>query len=62
MKTNKTFLKRLKISKNGKIQARGKGHNHYNAKEGRRSQFGKKRMAGVVFTNQEKARFLGGSL
>ena len=38
MKTNKAFLKRLKISRNGKITARKAGQNHFNAKESRRTQ------------------------
>lgn len=33
MKTNKSYSKRLKVTKNGKIKARPKGQNHFNAKE-----------------------------
>jgi len=33
MKTNKSFTKRLKITRNGKIVARKPGQNHFNAKE-----------------------------
>ncbi len=33
MKTNKSYLKRLKVTKNGKVKARPKGQNHFNAKE-----------------------------
>lgn len=33
MKTNKSYSKRLKVTKNGKIMARPKGQNHFNAKE-----------------------------
>lgn len=33
MKTNKSHTKRLKVTKNGKIKARPKGQNHFNAKE-----------------------------
>ncbi len=60
MKSNKSYSKRLKVSKNGKITARGKGQNHFNAKEGRRAQFAKKRMMAIDMSNQAKARFLGG--
>jgi ribosomal protein L35 len=42
MKTNKSFTKRLKITKNGKIIARKPGHNHFNAKESRVSQLAKR--------------------
>ena len=38
MKTNKSFTKRLKITKNGKIIARRPGKNHFNAKEKRSTQ------------------------
>lgn len=33
MKSNKSFLKRLRVTKKGKIIARVPGHNHFNAKE-----------------------------
>ena len=33
MKTNKSFLKRLKITKTGKLIGRKSGQNHFNAKE-----------------------------
>ena len=32
MKSNKSFLKRLRLTKRGKIVARVPGHNHFNAK------------------------------
>lgn len=43
MKTNKSFTKRLKITKNGKIVARKPGQNHFNAKEKRSRQMGQRR-------------------
>lgn len=58
MKTNKSFLKRLKVTKNGKIIARSKGQNHFNSKESRRSQLSKKRGMEFKMTNKEKSRFL----
>ncbi|MBX4211117.1 50S ribosomal protein L35, partial [Candidatus Parcubacteria bacterium] len=33
MKTNKSFSKRLRVTRNGKIVARKPGQNHFNAKE-----------------------------
>jgi ribosomal protein L35 len=57
-KTNKSFTKRLKISKNGKISARKSGQNHFNAKEGRRSQLAKKKGVSFTISNKDKARFL----
>ena len=38
MKTNKSFTKRLKITRTGKIIARKPGQNHFNAKEKRSTQ------------------------
>ncbi len=34
-KTNKSFTKRLKITRTGKIKARKAGFNHFNAKQSR---------------------------
>ncbi len=51
-KTNKSFTKRLKVSKHGKITSRATGQNHFNAKESRRSQLAKKQ--GVPFPMSKK--------
>jgi ribosomal protein L35 len=58
MKTNKSFLKRLKVTKNGKILARSTGQNHFNSKESRRSQLAKKRSTPFHMTAKDKSRFL----
>jgi len=58
MKTNKSFSKRLKVSKNGKITSRGKGQNHFNAKERRSKQLGKKRSQPFPMKMKDIARFL----
>jgi len=58
MKPNKSYLKRLKVTKNGKLIGRGTGQNHFNAKESRRSQMSKKRAAPFQMTNREKRRFI----
>jgi len=61
MKTNKSFTKRLKVTKNGKIMSRKAGQNHFNAKERRRKQLNKKRPLEVNFSNKSKSRFLIGT-
>ncbi len=62
MKTNKSYSKRLKVSKNGKITARKAGQNHFNAKESRRrTQLKKKRGTDFPMTNKSKSRFLSQS-
>lgn len=58
MKTNKSFSKRLKVSKNGKITARKAGQNHFNAKESRRAQQHKRRSMAIHMTRGAIARFL----
>ncbi|HEY4511409.1 MAG TPA: 50S ribosomal protein L35 [Candidatus Paceibacterota bacterium] len=58
MKTNKSYSKRLKVTRNGKILARGTGQNHFNSKESRRSQQKKKRLINFPMSNKDKARFI----
>lgn len=60
MKTNKSFSKRIKVTKNGKILSRKAGQNHFNAKDTGSKGQNKKRMLKVVFSNKAKARFLPG--
>lgn len=38
MKTNKSFSKRIKITRTGKVLARKPGFNHFNAKQKRTAQ------------------------
>lgn len=58
MKTNKSFLKRLKITRNGKVLSRKTGQNHFNAKESGRKQIGKNRLQDFVVNNKIKSRYL----
>ncbi len=58
MKTNKSYSKRLKITKNGKVIARKPGMDHYNAKESRVGQLDRKRTTTFKLTNKAKSRFL----
>ncbi len=58
MKTNKSYSKRLKVTKNGKILMRGKAQNHFNAKARRRAQLGRKRMNPLHMKKGDIARFL----
>ncbi len=59
MKTNKSYLKRLKVTRNGKIIGRKAGQNHFNAKESGRSQIGKSRGVPFVMNAKARSRFLG---
>jgi ribosomal protein L35 len=38
MKPNKSILKRIRVTKNGKLIRRISGQNHFNSKENRRAQ------------------------
>jgi ribosomal protein L35 len=60
MKTNKSFTKRLRITKNGKILGRKSGQDHFNAKESRSYQLNKKRAVHLQLSNRLKRRFLPG--
>lgn len=58
MKTNKSFSKRLKVTKNGKILARQGGKNHFNAKASRNAQLSEKRLRDFKMSKTEVNRFL----
>ncbi|HLP44197.1 MAG TPA: bL35 family ribosomal protein [Candidatus Nanoarchaeia archaeon] len=58
MKTNKSFLKRLKVTRTGKILGRKPGKNHFNARATRRSQLQGKRLAAFTMNNKAKSRYL----
>jgi ribosomal protein L35 len=58
MKTNKSFSKRLRVTKNGKILSRKAGQNHFNSKDTGRKSLAKGRTQKVVMTQQAKRRFL----
>jgi ribosomal protein L35 len=58
MKTNKSYKKRLKVTKSGKVLSRKVGHNHFNSKESRRSQLIKKGNNNFNMTMKDKSRFL----
>ncbi len=61
MKTNKSYSKRIKVSKNGKLTARKPGHNHFNAKESGRKQLAKGRTQSITMTQRDKRRYFGTS-
>lgn len=61
MKTNKSFSKRIKVTKNGKLMARKAGHNHFNAKESGRTQMAKRRSSPIVMTQRDKRRYFAQS-
>jgi len=58
MKTNKSFTKRLKVTKNGKIKARKHGQNHFNVKESAKEKSAKRRSTTLKMSKRATRRFL----
>ncbi|MCK4918702.1 MAG: 50S ribosomal protein L35 [Candidatus Pacebacteria bacterium] len=58
MKTNKSYTKRLKVTKNGKIIARGVGQGHFNAKESGNASMKKKRARVLSLSKKVTRQFL----
>ena len=58
MKTNKSYSKRLKVTKNGKILARRTGQNHFNSKENHAQKISKSSRIEFHMSNKERSRFL----
>jgi len=58
MKTNKSFTKRLRQTKKGKLIARKPGKGHFNAKKSRSKQLGGKRSAKISLSNKDRSRYL----
>jgi len=60
MKTNKSYTKRLRVTKKGKIIARAPGHNHFNAKESGTGQMRRRRAVSfhAAMNNTAKSRYL----
>ena len=60
MKTNKSFMKRLRVTKKGKVIARAPGQNHFNAKASGSDNQHKRRATAFhgILDNTAKSRFL----
>lgn len=58
MKTNKSYTKRIKVTKNGKLIARKAGQNHFNAKESGRKHLKRKRTQSLSLSKRITRRFL----
>ncbi len=61
MKTNKSFTKRLRVTRKGKILARKAGQNHFNAKESQTGRLNRRGLVELKMTNAQKSRFLPNS-
>jgi ribosomal protein L35 len=61
MKTNKSYSKRIRVTKTGKLMARKAGQNHFNAKERGSTKGTKRRAVALTIGNRVRRRFLPGS-
>jgi len=59
-KTNKSFTKRLRVTKKGKVMAQKPGRNHFNAKSSRKNIMKKKRTTKLSLSGKARSRFLPG--
>ncbi len=58
MKTNKSYTKRIKVTKNGKLVARKPGQNHFNSRQTGRQRQNRSRTQTLSMTNKSRHRFL----
>ena len=58
MKSNKSFQKRIKVTKTGKLVTRKIGQNHFNAKNRTRITLKKRKPVSIEMKNKDKGRFL----
>lgn len=61
MKSNKSYLKRIRVTRNGKLMVRVKGQNHFNAKQSGSQRSAKRRAVSLALTARVRRRFLPGS-
>lgn len=58
MKSNKSFLKRIRLTRTGKLISRMPGQNHFNAKDSGRSRQRKHRANSTVMTKKDQSRYM----
>ncbi len=58
MKTNKSYSKRIRVTRTGKLVVRVKGQNHFNAKASGAKRSAKRRQVSLVLTARVRRRFL----
>lgn len=61
MKTNKSYTKRIRVTRKGKLVARRPGQDHFNARERRRAKSVKGRAQTLTVTKAVRRRFLPGA-
>lgn len=58
MKTNKSYSKRIRVTRTGKLVARKPGQNHFNAKQSGNQRRAKRAAVTLTLTKRVKRRFL----
>ncbi|MHB8660496.1 MAG: 50S ribosomal protein L35 [Minisyncoccota bacterium] len=61
MKTNKSYSKRIRVTRRGKLVARRPGQNHFNAKQSGSERSRKRRAVTINLTASVRRRFLPGT-
>ncbi|HUX80761.1 MAG TPA: 50S ribosomal protein L35 [Candidatus Paceibacterota bacterium] len=61
MKTNKSYTKRIRVTRTGKLMARKVGQNHFNAKQSGSKRNSKRRAVSLSLTAKVIRRFLPGT-
>jgi len=61
IKTNKSYTKRIKVTRNGKLVTRKAGQNHFNTRDSRNSHMNRRRTTLLVMKNKDFAKFLANS-
>ena len=61
MKTNKSYTKRIRVTRTGKLMARKAGQNHFNAKQSGTKRNSKRRAVSLSLTAKVIRRFLPGT-
>lgn len=60
MKTNKSYTKRIRVTKHGKLVVRKIGQNHFNAKASGSKRSAKRRAVTLMLSARVRRRFLPG--
>ena len=58
MKTNKSYSKRIRVTRTGKLMVRAKGQNHFNAKQSGSARSAKRRSVSLNLSMRVRRRFL----
>ena len=61
MKTNKSYTKRIRVTRNGKLVVRVKGQNHFNARANGAKRRAKRAAVSLALTARVRRRFLPGT-